>query len=220
MGLIGQRLTEWQTLFLLIFCGAASALRFSGKKILLITPHPRGAKHLFWIGRLSFAALTCRQWQTSEAQLSHRSRKGGVQSTRFLGGGAKHPFYWAAQFRCAHLPPVANKRSAVEPPIQKRRGSIADVVRIFARNALREWTNRSMTEKIRKQRSEIARETTRPQNRMAKKLIILFKNFLRKLSRTGWASPFCFSSNVSAYFRSRSFCSAVSFFGTSIRKRT
>ena len=41
MGLIGQRLTEWQTLFLLIFCGAASALRFSGKKILLITPHPR-----------------------------------------------------------------------------------------------------------------------------------------------------------------------------------
>ena len=29
-GLIGQRLTEWQTFFLLIFCGAAPALRFSG----------------------------------------------------------------------------------------------------------------------------------------------------------------------------------------------
>ena len=28
--------------------------------------------------RLSFAALTCRQWQTSEAQLSHRSRKGAA----------------------------------------------------------------------------------------------------------------------------------------------
>ena len=33
-----------------------------------------GAKHPT-LGRLSFAALTCRQWQTSEAQLSHRSRK-------------------------------------------------------------------------------------------------------------------------------------------------
>ena len=29
MGLIGQRLTEWQTFFLLIFCGAAPALRFN-----------------------------------------------------------------------------------------------------------------------------------------------------------------------------------------------
>ena len=32
----------------------------------------------------------------------------------------------------------------------------------FCAEALREWTNRSMTEKIRKQRSEIARKTTRP----------------------------------------------------------
>ena len=66
----------------------------------------RGAEHLFWIGRLSLtraacilalseqreaekpapekAALAnaCRQWQTSEAQLSHRSRK----SAFFLSG--------------------------------------------------------------------------------------------------------------------------------------
>ena len=34
--------------------------------------------------------------------------------------GAKHPFYWAAPLRVL---PVANKRSAVEPPIQKRRGA-------------------------------------------------------------------------------------------------
>ena len=61
------------------------------------------------IAPVSRAALAnaCRLWQTSEAQLSHRSRK----------GGAKHPFLGRLSLR---VPPVANKRSAVEPPIQKR----------------------------------------------------------------------------------------------------
>ena len=49
-----------------------------------------GAKHPI-LGRLSFAALTCRQWQTSEAQLSHRSRKGAeglrIKAEFFRAGG-------------------------------------------------------------------------------------------------------------------------------------
>ena len=50
------------------------------------------------------------QWQTSEAQLSHRSRK---------ARGAKHPFYRAAQLHCRSLAAML--------------GSIAEIVRIFAR---------------------------------------------------------------------------------------
>ena len=52
-------------------------------------PQAKGVQSTRFIGRLSFAALTCRQWQTSEAQLSHRSRKGAEVSRRrfaFLQG--------------------------------------------------------------------------------------------------------------------------------------
>ena len=47
---------------------------------------------------VSWAALAnaCRQWQTSEAQLSHRSRK----------GGAKHPFLGRLNCADACLPPT------------------------------------------------------------------------------------------------------------------
>ena len=51
------------------------------------------------------------------------SRQPSVFS-RFCGADEKPDPEKAAQFRCTHLPPVANKRSAVEPPIQKRRLSL------------------------------------------------------------------------------------------------
>ena len=58
-----------------------------------------------------------------------------------------------------HLSSTKSKSPATDPKkARKDRGCSSD----FCAEALREWTEWSMTEKIRKQRSEIARETTRP----------------------------------------------------------
>ena len=42
----------------LLWCGSRPPVQRM-KKILLITPHPQGAKHLFWIGRLSLTRAAC-----------------------------------------------------------------------------------------------------------------------------------------------------------------
>ena len=42
----------------LLWCGSRPPVH-QIKKNLLITPHPRGAKHLFWIGRLPLTRAAC-----------------------------------------------------------------------------------------------------------------------------------------------------------------
>ena len=86
------------------------------KKILLITPHPRGAKHPF-LGRLPLTRAAC-------------------------------------------VLALSEQREAEKPDPEKARkycGCSSD----FCAEDLREWTKRSMTEKTRKQRSEMDRKTTR-----------------------------------------------------------
>ena len=91
LGLIGQRLTEWQALFQNVFCGAAPPFDSTDEKILSTTPHLRGAKHPT-LGRLNCADACLPPFLGRAFQLHYHSLPA-------MCGGCIAPDSRAAQLR-------------------------------------------------------------------------------------------------------------------------